>query len=77
MLISNDTLSSASFETRSTLISTAQVEQFHRGGWCVVDSLFSNEEVDAIQELDFNSILFILLSGLIFFSQRLGSLFPV
>jgi len=31
------------------LISAAQVEQFHRDGWCVVDSLFSNEEADAIQ----------------------------
>jgi ectoine hydroxylase-related dioxygenase (phytanoyl-CoA dioxygenase family) len=39
----------ASSATRSPLISPAQVEQFHRDGWCVVDALFSPEEIDAIE----------------------------
>lgn len=33
----------------SPLISPAQIEQFHRDGWCVVDALFSADEIDAIE----------------------------
>jgi ectoine hydroxylase-related dioxygenase (phytanoyl-CoA dioxygenase family) len=33
----------------STLISPAQIEQFHRDGWCVVDALFTLGEIDAIE----------------------------
>ncbi len=33
----------------STLISAGQIEQFHRDGWCVVDALFTPEEIDAVQ----------------------------
>lgn len=31
------------------LISPAQIEQFHRDGFCVVDALFSSAEIDAIE----------------------------
>lgn len=33
----------------SSLITPAQVEQFHRDGWCVVASLFSADEIAAIE----------------------------
>lgn len=33
----------------SPLITSAQIEQFHRDGWCVVDALFSSAEIDAIE----------------------------
>ena len=33
----------------STLISPAQVEQFHREGWCIVDALFAPAEIEAIE----------------------------
>jgi len=39
----------ASASTLSSLITPAQVEQFHRDGWCVVDRLFSPEEIAAIE----------------------------
>lgn len=31
------------------VISREQVEQFHSGGWCVVDALFAPEEIEAIE----------------------------
>ena len=34
----------------SPLISTALVEKFHADGWCIVDKLFSPEEITAIEQ---------------------------
>lgn len=39
----------ASASALSSLITPAQVEQFHRDGWCVVASLFSADEIAAIE----------------------------
>jgi phytanoyl-CoA hydroxylase len=39
----------ASTSSASPLITPAQVEQFHRDGYCVVESLFSPEEINAIE----------------------------
>jgi ectoine hydroxylase-related dioxygenase (phytanoyl-CoA dioxygenase family) len=33
----------------SSLITSAQIEQFHREGWCVVDALFRPDEITAIE----------------------------
>lgn len=33
----------------SPLIASAQIAQFHRDGWCVVDALFTADEIDAIE----------------------------
>lgn len=50
MVASSTPSVSASLATRSSpLIGAAQVEQFHRDGWCVVDALFSEEEIVAIE----------------------------
>lgn len=40
---------SAASAPRLSLIRADQVEQFHRDGWCVVDGLFSTEEIDAVE----------------------------
>ncbi|MBC2601721.1 phytanoyl-CoA dioxygenase family protein [Puniceicoccus vermicola] len=34
---------------QNRLVTPEQVEQFHRDGWCVVDSLFSTGEIDTIE----------------------------
>ncbi len=39
----------APVSTVSSLITPAQIEHFHRDGWCVVDSLFSANEIAAIE----------------------------
>ncbi|MCU0792711.1 MAG: phytanoyl-CoA dioxygenase family protein [Opitutaceae bacterium] len=41
--------SAASADSPPPPISAAQIEQFHRDGWCVVDALFSPAEIDAIE----------------------------
>ncbi len=58
MITPSDTQSDAGLAVASTsfdsahaapVISAAQVEQFHRDGWCVVDALFEPAEIAAIE----------------------------
>lgn len=39
----------ASASTLTSLITPAQIARFHRDGWCVVDGLFSSDEIAAIE----------------------------